>query len=303
MLDHARSHDDPALRRMEIDDYLLDLSERCDPSPIWDIVAEHLASGGDRVRARLTHETCRRAGRPDASALSLAACVEALHQASLVHDDLTDRSPVRRGRPAIWAAHGDAVALAAGDHLISLAYACLADLAEAEHPHMTQSLMLVHRAVSSTIRGQCAGLEDHSRGDTCAGEDIFARWSRVAELKSGPLLALGPELALLSRSDPGAADDIRRACGRLALGYQILDDCTDRDEDRAASGPISNLCLLLEGCGLTTAEAVETALLRAEHELRGAARNAMGVSGGMGEPVARICRNRLRAMEALLHAL
>lgn len=300
MLDHARSPDDSALRRMEIDNYLLDLSERCDPSPMRDIVAEHLASGGDRVRARLTHESCRRAGRPDASALSLAACVEALHQASLVHDDLTDRSPVRRGRPAIWAAHGDAVALAAGDHLISLAYACLGDAA---HLDMAQSLTLVHRAVSSTIRGQCAGLEHDSGWDTGAEDDILACWTRVAELKSGPLLALGPELAMVSGSDPGAADDIRRSCGRLALGYQILDDCKDRDEDRAASGPISNLCLLLEGRGLTTAEALETALLHAEHELRGAARNAMRVSGGMGEPVARICQDRLRAMEALLHAL
>jgi len=300
MLDHARSQGDVGLSRSDIDSYLVDLSDRCDRSPIRDIVVELLANGGGRHRAQLAYLNCRCVGHDHASALAAAGCVEALHQASLVHDDLSDRSATRRGRPSVWAEHGDAVALAAGDHLISLAYMCIAEATDVEP---RRSLGLVHRAVSSTIRGQCADLALASGGQTFRDTGIIADWSRVAVLKTGPLLALGPELAAASG---GAAKDVtalREACLRLAIGYQILDDLRDRDEDRAVGGTMSNLCLRLEASGLTSAEAAETVLLHAERELHRAAHDAAGIPGAMGAPVARLCRARLRDMEALLHAV
>ncbi|MFP4405762.1 polyprenyl synthetase family protein [Rhodosalinus sp.] len=306
MLDQATSRDDPGLSPAEMDDHLLAVSDRLDPSAIRDIVAGHLASGGDRARARLTYRTCRCAGLGHASAMALAACVEALHQASLVHDDLTDRSALRRGRPAVWAEHGEAVALAVGDHLISLAYACLADAAEVDP---REGLVLVHRAVSATIRGQCADLQSDSpagASDSGAGggAGVLADWSRVAALKAGPLLALGPDLAMTARDDGAEARAmLRAACLRLAIGYQILDDCRDIAQDRSAERPEANLCLRFEASGLTAAEAADTALLHAECALRRAARDASAVPDGLGAPVARLCRTKLHETEALVDAL
>ncbi|MFW5642064.1 MAG: polyprenyl synthetase family protein [Roseicyclus sp.] len=286
--------------RAEIDGFLLDLSERCDPSPICRIIAEHLASGGARVRARLAYATCRIAGQGHASARAVAACVEALHQASLVHDDLTDRSETRRGRAAVWAAHGDAVALATGDHLVSLAFCCLA---EARDIDPRRALLEVHRAVSATIRGQCADL---ARGPALrdgrdAPRDPFAAWSRMAVQKAGPLLALGPDLALpAGRATELAA--LHGACRRLALGYQALDDISDAAEDRA-EGRTANLCLRLEAAGLTGAEARDSALLHAERELGRAARGAAAVPGELGQPLARLCLRKLREAEVLADAV
>lgn len=300
MLDFAPFGRGDAPSGEEIDRFLLDRSDLIDQSPVRRIVAAHLASGGDRVRARLAHETCRRAGHRHASAVAVAACVEGLHQASLIHDDLTDRSAERRGRPAVWRAHGDAVALAVGDHLISLSYACLADAADVD---ARRGMTFVHQAVSSTIRGQCAEWAAAEKAAPSTGIGVFADWSGIAALKTGPLLALGPELAFASRQDGEASAAMRVACRRLGLGYQAIDDCRDVAEDRASRGGASNLCLRLEAARLTPAEAMETALFHAERELRAALREAARIPGGLGEPLARLCLTKLREMEARFDAI
>jgi geranylgeranyl diphosphate synthase type II len=298
MLDLVRTTED--IGRAEIDGFLLDLSERCDPSPLRPVIAEHLESGGARVRARLAFATCRNAGQGHASARAVAACVEALHQASLIHDDLTDRSEMRRGRPAVWAAHGEAAALATGDHLVSLAFSCLAEAGDID---VRRALLRVHRAVSATIRGQCADLaEGPALPD---GEDDlrdpFVEWSRTAVQKAGPLLALGPELALPAGRGADLAA-LHVACRKLSLGYQAIDDVADAEEDRA-EGRTANLCLRLEAAGLTRAEARDSALLHAERELRRGATGAAAVPGALGQPLARLCLKKLREAEALSDAV
>jgi geranylgeranyl pyrophosphate synthase len=301
MLDHGPRPDPATDVDRDVDAALLELSHRVDDSPVAKVVAAHLRSGGDRARARLTRESFAALGLAPHAALGAAACVEALHQASLIHDDLIDRSPLRRGQPSVWATHGEPVAIAAGDHLISLAYA---SLAQAAPPAPARSLRAVHRAVSRTIRGQCADLALLDGPDlpgTHETGDPFAGYARVAAAKSGPLLSLGPELA--ARQAGRDAADLAPAGEGLAIGYQIVDDVRDVPEDRAAPGASSNLCLLLEAAGLTRREAVETALIHAERSLRGAARAAMAASGGLGPPTARLCRQKLHEARALSDAL
>lgn len=308
MLDHAKTGEDPKLARTKVDGFLLELSDRLDPSPMQDVIAQHLASGGDRARAGVTYETCMLAGHSDGSALATAGCVEALHQASLIHDDLTDRSPSRRGRPAVWAEYGDAVALAAGDHLVSLAYACLAE-AHALEPK--RSLGVVHRAVSSTIRGQYAEMAGRHGTDIARRTppfekrvpDIFGMWSEMAVKKSGPLLTLGQELAMPRNGDPADLTRLREVGKTLSVGYQILDDCDDVGEDRAAPGTISNLCLLFECFGdLTPDEAIETSLMNARRALRKAAEDAACITGGLGVPTRKLALRKLSKTEGLLNA-
>jgi len=82
----------------------------------------HLEAGGQRVRARLALHACEALGVVGDQAVRLAACVELLHNASLVHDDLQDKEKLRRGLPTVCAAFGPDVALCTGDLLLSAAY-------------------------------------------------------------------------------------------------------------------------------------------------------------------------------------
>ena len=87
------------------------------------------AQEGKRVRALLCLWSAEAAGGDWRRALPAAAAIEILHNFSLVHDDVQDRSETRRHRPTVWALWGDAQAINVGDALFALAYLALQDLA------------------------------------------------------------------------------------------------------------------------------------------------------------------------------
>ncbi len=242
--------------------------------PIAEIAREHLALGGQRVRARLAVETASHLSLPRDHALACAVCTELLHNASLVHDDLTDGDELRRGRPAIWVAHGRAAALCAGDLMLSAAYGSLAALG----PAAARATCLTHAAVAATISGQARDIGGGSRTP-------FSSFIGIAQAKSGPLIALAPRLVLAAAGCPGDGA-AARAGTLIAIGYQIADDLADRTADAAANSP--NACLALEADGLTEAQARRRA---AEYGLRALAlghRAALAIPSSAGVPLARL---------------
>lgn len=198
-----------------------------------DLARAHLGRGGSRVRARLALAAGASLELGDAAAVACSCAVELLHNGSLVHDDLQDRDPVRRGYPAVWKSDGDAVALMVGDLFISAAYAAAAGLGERAAP----AVAAMHEAVAQTIAGQTRDLD-------CSGAQSFPAYRSVAGAKSGPLLALPIELPLIVAGAEDRRPAARRAARRLALAYQIADDIADRDVDAGADAP--NACLALE---------------------------------------------------------
>ena len=116
--------------------------------------AHHLGAGGQRVRALLALDAGVTLGIPDVDAVTIAATVELLHNASLIHDDLQDRSAQRRGAPTVQSAFGAGIALCAGDLLLSGAYGVLAGYsATASLPRL---LALTHSATADAAQGQSA---------------------------------------------------------------------------------------------------------------------------------------------------
>src|SRR5687767_11839614 len=85
---------------------------------------------GKRLRPALVIAACEAAGGTRAAALPAACAVELLHAYTLVHDDLPamDDDQLRRGRPTVHVAFGEATAILAGDGLLTAAFASLADL-------------------------------------------------------------------------------------------------------------------------------------------------------------------------------
>src|SRR6185295_17019159 len=93
------------------------------------MVREHLASGGKRLRARLALTALTALGGERAHGIAWAAACELLHNATLVHDDVQDGDELRRGQPTVWARHGVAQAINAGDLLFALPYLAVDHLA------------------------------------------------------------------------------------------------------------------------------------------------------------------------------
>jgi geranylgeranyl diphosphate synthase, type I len=185
------------------------------------IVSDHFSAGGSRVRARLALEAGHALGLSQSICIALAGGCELLHNASLVHDDLQDRDMMRRNAPSMWAAHGEDAAICAGDLMLSASYASFAQAG----PKAAQLIAHAHRGVAHVISGQC---DDLRLGGRCADPEVY---ERIAAAKSGPLLALPLELALIAADQEPLVNSARRAATLFAIAYQMLDDLADVDRD------------------------------------------------------------------------
>jgi len=184
--------------------------------------AYHLSAGGSRVRALLALEAARALAVRGHQAIAIAAACELLHNASLVHDDLQDGDVVRRGRDAVWRRYGEAAAICVGDLLLSAAYAALASTGVCAGALVSR----MHKRVAAVIRGQCEDIAMQGR--------IFSpldTYEQVARAKSGPLLILPIELALVLGGRADAVATAVEAGSLFAIGYQIADDLEVAERD------------------------------------------------------------------------
>jgi len=247
--------------------------------------ASHLATGGQRVRARLALSAAAANGVDEPTAIRLAIAAELFHNASLVQDDLQDRSRLRRGMPATWARYGDDVAMCSGDLMLSAGYCALAGIADRRR--LPALLGCAHRQISRAILGQCA---DRRAGGI--GAVAWDHYEEIAAAKSGALLSLPLELALITADLDDYSAQARDAANSFAVGYQIVDDLVDEAEDRdnGESGPGLNAVLIL--APEWGRDAVLEAGRRAVHCLRAASDIAARLPNGSGH-----------LLGALVHAL
>jgi geranylgeranyl pyrophosphate synthase len=211
----------PGVRRM------LERSER----RLDDVVVTHgaalaghaagtLAAGGKRLRPMLVF-IC--AGDVESEGLVAAgAAVELLHMATLVHDDVLDRAPLRRGRATVFASGGVAAATATGDLLFSRAFAELAASGSAA------AVRALSEASTALARGELMQRED-------AWSPLVApeRYLERCELKTARLFEAACRLgALLGAPGEGAADALGAFGSRIGVAFQIFDDVLD------VSGPV-----------------------------------------------------------------
>lgn len=202
--------------------------ERCGAMAV-----EHLTGGGKRIRARLalaSHEALT--GRPDA-ALGWAAACELLHNASLVHDDLQDGDRTRRGAPTLWARHGAAQAINAGDLLLMLPTLAL-DHVDTDDATRWRLSRCLSQYAADTVRGQSLemsllegrrlGWHDYLRSVDGKTAGFFSLPVHGAALLAG-------RTELEARA---LADEFRR----IGVIFQLQDDVIDLfgDKGRAAVG-------------------------------------------------------------------
>jgi geranylgeranyl pyrophosphate synthase len=173
-----------------------------------------ITAGGKRLRPLLVFLAAGAPPPPSDGLLGAAVAVELVHGATLIHDDVLDGSPLRRGHPTVFAAGGRSMAIATGDLLFSRAFAELA---------ATGSVQAV-RVLARASRELAAG-EVMQRADAFVSEITVERYLERCRLKTAVLFRAACELGALQAGGP--ADDLARFGEQIGLAFQILDDVLD----------------------------------------------------------------------------
>jgi geranylgeranyl diphosphate synthase type I len=180
------------------------------------------APRGKGVRPALVLLACEAAGAPWRDALPAAAAVELLHNFSLVHDDIEDRSPLRRHRPTLWAVWGVPRAVNAGDAMFTMAQLAALDQAAPADDSQTPARLL-NAASARLCGGQQLDLEQ-AEGAAPGLEAYYA----MIEGKTASLLAVSAELGALAAGAPPAVRAAFARFGReIGLAFQLQDDLLD----------------------------------------------------------------------------
>ncbi len=166
-----------------------------------------LEAGGKRLRPMLVLLSAGEEGGE--GVIRAAAAIELVHMATLVHDDVLDAAPLRRGQPTVAATSGRARATATGDLLFSRAFALLAS------PGDLRSVELLSAASVALARGELA--QRHDAYDVSVGE---ARYLERCRLKTATLFECA---CLLGRDD----EAVGAFGASIGLAFQLLDDVLD----------------------------------------------------------------------------
>jgi len=173
-----------------------------------------LAAGGKRLRPMLVF-LCA-SGDSDDRLVGAAAAVELLHMATLVHDDVLDRAPLRRGRPTVFAEGGRLAATATGDLLFSRAFAELASTGSAD------AVDALSKASSALARGELM-----QRADAWSADVRPERYLERCRLKTASLFAASCRLGALFGGRPELAGELGAFGDDVGLAFQMLDDVLD----------------------------------------------------------------------------
>lgn len=200
------------------------------------IVAEHLATGGKRLRARLALSAAQALDFDPERAVGWGAACELLHNATLIHDDIQDGDRVRRGEPTAWVRHGIPQAINAGDILFVLPFSAVETLDVSPEIRTHLHRILAERS-AGVIRGQSTELDLNGKLEL----DIHAYLTAI-EGKTSALFQLPVEgAAVLGGMPPGGAAVVSGAFRLLGMLFQLQDDVVDLFGDKGREAPGSDL--------------------------------------------------------------
>ena len=204
--------------------------------PLFAAMRHAAIGGGKRLRPLLTVAASRLFAVDEERAIRAGAAVEAIHVYSLIHDDMPcmDDDDLRRGKPTVHKAFGEAAAVLAGDSLHAIAFEILADPATHEDPFVRSDLVLeLARAAGpgGMAGGQMLDL-------TAEGQQLdLPAITRLQQLKTGALIEYAVEAGtIMGRLPVEARTPYRGYARNIGLAFQIADDLIDHAGDEAAAG-------------------------------------------------------------------
>lgn len=195
--------------------------------PLVGTVSQYIISaGGKRLRPAILLLMCGALGYTDAQRFNMAAVVEFIHTATLLHDDVVDESTLRRGRPTANESFGNPASVLVGDFLYSRAFQMMVD---AKDMRIMQILADATNVIAEGEVMQLVNMHNASLDE--------AAYLRVIRSKTAKLFEASARLAaILCHSTP----EVEQACAdygqALGTAFQVIDDVLDYDGDTSEMG-------------------------------------------------------------------
>jgi geranylgeranyl diphosphate synthase type II len=207
------------------------------PPKIHEAMRYSVFAGGKRLRPVLALLACEAVGGKPEDALPVAAALEMIHTYSLIHDDLPamDDDDYRRGRPTCHKVYGEAIAILAGDALLTQAFLVLADPAALAIPACRRLQIVAEIAEAAGSQGMVGG----------QAMDILAEGQAIAQAtllylhthKTGALIRASIRAGgLAGGATAGSLEALTCYGERVGLAFQIVDDILDIEGSTAEMG-------------------------------------------------------------------
>ena len=216
---------------MNIDDYISKQSEKIEatiydnipknPKYIYEMLREYLSRGGKRIRPILTLASSDALNGRDEDALPYALAIEIFHNFTLIHDDIEDNSPVRRGKPTLHEQFGIPVAINSGDALYTVVWSTLMN-AKIPPEKFHGAMKLMVKAFSDVVNGQGTELEWYRTGKVDVSEEDYFH---MAGGKTGSLIGVSCRMgAYAIDASPEVQKAMQDFGEKIGLAFQIRDD-------------------------------------------------------------------------------
>ena len=201
-----------------------------EPAGLYDPLRYMIAIGGKRIRPRL----CLTAysffsDQIDEGILAPASALEVFHSFTLMHDDIMDRSPLRRGMPTVWKKWNEDTAILSGDVMLIDAYQ---RIAKAPHAVLDRVLALFSRTAAQVCDGQQFDMEFER-----VPEVSMEEYDRMIGLKTAVLLACSAGMgALIGGASEAECAALYQYGYELGMAFQVADDYLDAFGDEKVFG-------------------------------------------------------------------
>ncbi len=190
------------------------------PAGLYDPIFYSLTGGGKRLRPTLLLETCKAFGGDVHSALPAAAAIELFHTFTLLHDDIMDNAPMRRGQESVYKRWGVNTAILSGDVMMILAYT---ELARCPGERLGALLEAFNTIAREVCEGQQMDME-FEQSDSVSIE----RYIEMINLKTASLIAGSVKMGAILGGASEKELTMIEAFGReLGIAFQLQDDWLD----------------------------------------------------------------------------
>ena len=197
-----------------LDDFL----KGCSDSALNDPIKYLLSLKSKRIRPLLAMSVCTAEGGSVEDGMPSALAVELFHNFTLMHDDIMDEAPIRRGEATAHVKFGENAAILSGDVMFVLAYEALEKASD-----LPQLLSMLNTTAKEVCEGQQQDMEFESRDDVTASEYL-----EMIRLKTSVLLAASCAMGAISAGAQKERVELWYEFGeKLGLAFQIQDDYLD----------------------------------------------------------------------------
>ncbi|MBN2122025.1 polyprenyl synthetase family protein [Candidatus Micrarchaeota archaeon] len=199
-----------------------------EPRFIYSMLEEFISRGGKRIRPILTIACAEACGGKEEDAMPYALAIELFHNFTLVHDDIEDASPMRRGKPTLHEQFGTPIAINSGDALYTVVWSSLLSKNIPPEKFAEASKILI-KGFSAVVEGQGTELEWYRINKFDVSEEDYFK---MAGGKTGSLIGISCQIGAFAAGAPRQVQDSLSEFGeKIGLAFQIKDDILNLTAD------------------------------------------------------------------------